>query len=54
MTCERFGFRDSTIDYAWVGARLEYEYWGGEEEVQGSDHYVQVVTVKNPELRQQE
>ena len=54
MTCERFGFRDSTIDYAWVGARLEYEYWGREEEVQGSDHYVQVVTVKNPELRQQE
>ena len=51
---ERFGFRDSTIDHAWVGTGLEYEYWGREEEVQGSDHYAQVVTVKDPELRQQD
>ena len=54
MTRERFGFRDSTIDHAWVGAGLQYEYWGREEEVQGSDHYAQVVTVKDPGLRQQE
>src|SRR5438045_9665291 len=54
VTRERFGFRDSTIDHAWVSAGLEYEYWGREEEVQGSDHYAQVVTVKDPELRQKE
>src|SRR5438045_2077859 len=54
VTRERFGFRDSTIDHAWVSVGLNYEYWGREEEVQGSDHYAQVITVKDPELRQQE
>ena len=54
VTRERFGFRSSTIDHAWVSTRLEYEYQGREEEVQGSDHYAQVVVVRDPEMGQRE
>ena len=54
VTRERFGFRSSTIDHVWVSTRLEYEYQGREEEIQGSDHYAQVVVVRDPEMGQRE